>query len=73
MDSINVQTIWILSALDKLISENKKNPALVCQLFEKKEMVIQLLQSGKIDAHKYKNLVGKAYKEDSGIVKACAQ
>lgn len=40
MTTINVQGIWVLSALDKLISENKKDPAAVCLLFEKKQMVL---------------------------------
>ena len=62
MNSINPENIWVLSALDKLISENKTNPALVCSLFEKKEFLIGMIQSRKIDANKYKALIAKAYK-----------
>jgi hypothetical protein len=73
MTSINPQNIWVLSALDKLISENKTNSGLVCALFEKKEMILGLLQGKKLDAHKYKTIVAKAYKEESGTIKSCAE
>jgi len=61
-DSINVDAIWILSGLDILMTNNKNNSSLFCKLFEKKKLIIELLQSIKIDAKKYKTLVVKAYK-----------
>jgi hypothetical protein len=71
--NVDPQNIWLFSAIDKLISENKKEPVTVINLFEKKELMLQLLPTKKIDAHKYKTIVAKAYKEDTGIVKACAE
>jgi hypothetical protein len=64
--------IWVLSALDKLISLNKSNPALMMPLFDKKEIILKLLPTKQIDSHKYKTIVAKAYKEESGVVKECA-
>ena len=73
MSSLNPKGILILSALDKLISEHKANAAMVCALFEQKESVIGLLQSAKLDAAKYVKIVAKAYKEETGVVRACAE
>lgn len=61
--NVNVDGIWVLSALDKLMSDNKNDPAFFCKLFEKKQVIINALQSGKIDAKKYKSIVGKALKD----------
>lgn len=36
-------------------------------------MILDFLQNRKIDAQKYKALVAKAYKDESGTVKACAE
>jgi len=73
MANLNPKTIFVLSALDKLISEHKANPATFMPIFEQKESIINLLQDGKIDANKYKKIIANAYKEESGIVKACAE
>jgi hypothetical protein len=62
MTSLNPKNIFVLSALDKLISEHKANPTLFSAIFEQKESILQLLQTGKIDANKYKKLVASAYK-----------
>jgi len=59
---IDPQRIWVLSAIDKLISLNKARPAFMMPLFDKKEMILSLLPSKQIDSHKYKTIVAKAYK-----------
>jgi hypothetical protein len=38
--------------------KNKAN--LFCELFEKKKLILELMQSNKIDASKYKKLLQKA-------------
>ena len=73
MASINPESIWVLSALDKLMADNKSKPEVFNALFEKKKQIIDLLQSLKIDAKKYKAIVVKAYKEETGDVKRCAE
>lgn len=73
MTAINPDSIWVLSALDKFMSDFKKDPKMFCALFEKKQLIIGLLQSKKIDAKKYKSLLGKSYKEENGIIKKYAE
>jgi hypothetical protein len=73
MASINPDSIWVFSALDKLMIDYKNKAETFTALFEKKKTMIELLQSMKIDAKKYKALVAKAYKEDSGDIKKCAE
>ena len=58
----SAKSIWVFSALDRLISEHKADKSLVVALFDQKEALLQLLQTGKIDAAKYKTLVAKTYK-----------
>lgn len=65
MASINPDNIWVLSALDKFLADNKNKPEVFMALFEKKKTIIELLQSMKLDAKKYKAIVVKAYKEDN--------
>lgn len=31
--NVNVEAIWVLSALDKLMSDNKNDPTFFCKLF----------------------------------------
>lgn len=73
MSSINPESIWVLSALDKFMASSKANPALFNKLFEKKKTILQLLQSQKIDAKKYKVIVAKAFKDEVGEIKKCAE
>lgn len=73
MSSINPDTIWVLSALDKFMTGSKGNPSLFNRLFEKKKTILELLQNGKIDAKKYKVIVAKAFKDEAGEVKKCAE
>ena len=59
---MNADNIWVLSALDKLMINYKNNPAVFAVLFEKKQLIIGLIQSSKITSTKYKALLSKAYK-----------
>jgi hypothetical protein len=64
-NELNIDAIWVFSALDKLMSDHKSQPAIFCKLFEKKKLMINVLQEKKIDAKKYKMIVGKALKEQN--------
>ncbi len=61
--NVDVDSIWLLSALDKLMSENKGDPTMFCKLFGKKQIIINMIQERKIDGKKYKAIVGKAFKD----------
>ena len=63
MATINPDTIWILSALDKFMALHQNHSALFCSLFDKKHLIIGLIQSAKLDAKKYKAILAKAYKD----------
>ena len=69
---INAESIWIFSALDKLMGNQKNNPTVFCQLFEKKKLMIGLLQEKKIDAKKYMKIVGKGIKDPDPLIVSCA-
>lgn len=73
MSAINPETIWLLSALDKFMIDYRDNPQMFNALFQKKQTIIGLLQSMKIDAKKYKAIVVKAYKDETGDIKKCAE
>lgn len=73
MASVNADAIWLLSALDKLMSAHKADPKTFIALFEKKKLILEMLQTFKIDAKKYKVLVGKTYKEATGDIKKWAE
>jgi uncharacterized membrane protein len=65
MSELNVDNIFVLSALDKLMSEQKANPTLFCKLFEKKKLIIDMIQSQKIDGKKYKTIIAKCMKDEN--------
>ena len=44
-----------------MMSENEKNPAKFCELFERKKAIFGMMQNGQIDANKYKVLQEKAF------------
>ena len=73
MSQVEADSIWVLSALDHFLSLHKQHPPTFIALFTKKKLLIDLIQNFKIDAKKYKAILLKAYKEQEGDVKQCAQ
>jgi hypothetical protein len=63
MTEINVDSVFVFSALDKFMSENKTKPEVFAKIFEKKKLLINMVQERKIDGKKYKMIVGKAMKD----------
>lgn len=63
------EDIWVLSVLDKLMNENKESKEIFKKLFERKKDLLNLIQSFKIDAPKYKKILVKAFKNGDEVIK----
>lgn len=56
----DAESLWLLSAIDKGLAQFKNSPQMFCKLFERKKLIIDALQSLKLDVHKYQKVVVKA-------------